>query len=474
MIDNKANPLGALPNTLDMARLKSLGEPTHEVLSDLVHGCSPAPGTQTITAAALVFSLWQLRGRALTEHVPSMLLLDAGEAAPDPVDELSRSLVHDEGANRPKTDNNLPNAPIKPEHSQRVMADAIIERARLGEGVTEDPILRDRASALETRFINARLAGYGCGNSRPYSQAWNEHLGLITDDHDQLILRLNSAPDRVTFRQDVLGATGKLLAPDGIGSGLQWTRKSVSISGSLTPDLWDEALVRGIIELGLPILLLPHVGDGPLTIPNQPALDVIPTLWHSAPGRRATTSLPLPPVDWFEAHATDVRRRLHTLPGTGTYEFAILQVLHQLGGVCNQIAHFAADSEASPEHVSALFWDLHTRAFRGITLGVAALAWHCPGFDPGCPREKALKALKDLRRKGAMSRSDVLRGARLNKEERDLLLERLAAEDLVRVEGKTVTALTCAEFVAALHARPELPHAANFRALVDGEGKVTA
>jgi hypothetical protein len=185
---------------------------------------------------------------------------------------------------------------------------------------------------------------------------------------------------------------------------------------------------------------LPHAGQGSLNIPNLPAIGILPPLWRGARGGVAKTSLSLPPIDWFEAHAEDVHRRLRALPGPGTYEFAVMQVLHQLGSVCLQITGFAQsnDRPGSPEQLSALFWDLHTRAFRGIVLGVAALAWHCLGFDPGCPRKKALKALRDLRAKGPMSRSEVLRSAHLNKEERDITLEAFAAEDLVRVEGNTV------------------------------------
>jgi hypothetical protein len=66
-----------------------------------------------------------------------------------------------------------------------------------------------------------------------------------------------------------------------------------------------------------------------------------------------------------------------------------------------------------------------------------------------------------------MSRSEILRSAHLKKGERDMMLERFAAEDLVRVDGKTVTATTFAEFVAAIHSRPALPEADNYRTLVD-------
>lgn len=113
---------------------------------------------------------------------------------------------------------------------------------------------------------------------------------------------------------------------------------------------------------------------------------------------------------------------------------------------------------ATPKHIGDLYWNLHTRAFRGITLGVAALAWHCLGFDPGCPRDKAMKVLRDLRTKGSMSSSDILRYGHLkDKEQRNVLVKCLTAEGLIRIEGTTIRATTFAEFVDTLHSRPELP-----------------
>lgn len=185
----------------------------------------------------------------------------------------------------------------------------------------------------------------------------------------------------------------------------------------------------------------------------------------NAPGTPARISLQLPPTDWFEAHTNDVRRRLHLLPGDGTYEFAIQLLLRQLGSACDRIARYAGSNrEATGECVSSLFWRLHARAFRGVTLGVAALAWHCLGFDPGCPREKALGVLNHIREKGSARKANLLlaKGCRVNAKTRDILLDRLAAENLIRVEGATVTAASFGEFVAALHSRPALPEADSF------------
>jgi hypothetical protein len=75
-----------------------------------------------------------------------------------------------------------------------------------------------------------------------------------------------------------------------------------------------------------------------------------------------------------------------------------------------------------------------------------------------------VKVLGDLRGNGPLSRNEIRRKHHLeSKQQRDVVLERLAGEDLVRIDGQTVTAATFGEFVTALYSRPGLPEA------VDGE-----
>jgi hypothetical protein len=477
MIPGRTNPFDPRSSTLDLSQLERGSAPAHEVLSELIHRSSSEPAISTTATAALVLSLWQLRGRALSEHVPSMILLNAGEAAPDPVDDFISGFVHDQNATRPGAKGKWGKiVPIQPEKAPAIMDNAIRDRRKIGYGKNLDYFSQRSAPVHEEHYREAKKSAYGSGYSRAYSGAWSDHFGLLTDADDGLILRLNDAPDRAAFRRDVLDDPNHLCLPEGLGRDLQMVRKTVSVSGSLTLDLWDEKLVIGIIQLGLPIVFLPHTGTELLTIRNPPAMKILPDLWRSAPGTRAGTSLMLPPIDWFEAHSQDLRRRLHLLPGMGTYEFAVKQLLHQLTSVCDQIARYAGNNHtATAKHISALFWDLHTRAFRGITLGVAALAWHCLGFDPGCPRDKAMKVLRDLRTKGSMSSSDILRYGHLkDKEQRNVLVTRLTAEGLIRIDGTTVTATTFAEFVDALHSRPELPQAENHRDLVTDNGGASA
>ena len=40
---------------------------------------------------------------------------------------------------------------------------------------------------------------------------------------------------------------------------MRLSMKNIAVSGSLTPDEWNDSLVCGVMELGLPIFFLPHV-----------------------------------------------------------------------------------------------------------------------------------------------------------------------------------------------------------------------
>ena len=52
---------------------------------------------------------------------------------------------------------------------------------------------------------------------------------------------------------------------------------------------------------------------------------------------------------------------------------------------------------------------------------------------------------------------------------RDILLDRLAAEDLIRMDGKTITATSFEDFFAALHSRTDPPDADSFCGLFEEE-----
>jgi hypothetical protein len=63
--------------------------------------------------------------------------------------------------------------------------------------------------------------------------------------------------------------------------------------------------------------------------------------------------------------------------------------------------------------------------------------------------------LRHLRNKGPLTRRELQRHTEsLTATERDKVLTRLAAEGLIQLDGKKVTAVPLAEFMAGLNARP--------------------
>jgi len=243
------------------------------------------------------------------------------------------------------------------------------------------------------------------------------------------------------------------------------------VSGSLTADLCDAALVEGVLELGLPFFFLPHLAQEPLTVANSPALSLLSITVSNAAFAPVVANPHLPSNDWWRGYQLLLRKRLHMLPAA--YEFSVQRAIHELQGVCHRIAHVAAmGSGATGEEAAALMVDLHALSFRGIVLSIEGLAWYGLGFDPGCSRPQAQKLLQHLRDKGSMTRRDAQRITRLpTAEARDHVLDRLAAEGLVTLDKTGVTAVSAAEFAQQLHARPEFPMPKPYWPEVAGEEK---
>ena len=481
MIDIEAKQFRDLPSWQPPEELLKLEFTTPTVLAEFIHGCSPDPATRTVATAALVLSLWQLGGRRLTPHVPSMILINSGKAGADPIDEFIRGLVYDEEAIQPREPMDWPDPinrsdPIvQPKDAPALMTSALHQRRKLGWQPGGGSYKQACARNLQEHYRAAQLAGFGYGRCRPYSKAWHVDSGLITDRDNEILLRLNQKADRNAFRKHVLDDPGKLLHPEGIGADLATVPKSISLSGALPVGLWDDRLAANLVALGLPIFSLPHLAEESLVLKKRSVIESLGKACPDRLGPPVETPLRLPPSDWVSHYQSVLRKRLARLPAT--FEFAVLQAVHQLGGVCERIASFAdREAKAKPEEIIALLRDLYAHALRGMVIGIAGLAWHGIGFDLGCPQKKALKVLGSIRGKGPMRLTELLftKGARIDAATRDTLLERLVSEDLVRVEGKTVIAATCAEFVAALHSRPELPEADNYRELVDEDGKASA
>lgn len=449
--------LPGLPSWQPPGNLSGLGRPTHEILTDFIHQCSPDPDTRTVAITSLVLGFWQLKGRALTPDVPSLLLVHTGEATDDPIDEFTRGLVYDKEENKPRvqTEGPFTYAPIG--LAPKAMRNAMLERHSLGADHGDNPSRLQKARDLEKRFHAAQITGYGHGHCRPYSEAWHAEYGWLTDRDEQVILRLNEPIDRAAFRKDLLDDPCKLFFPSGIGSDLSMGPKGISLSGSLPGELCDSALATNVYALGIPFFLLPHTTEEPLTGGGLAAVEYLAKIWQHEPAVPVRTSLRLPITASVQAHEAALRRRLANLPAT--YEFAVQQAVHQLDSVCDRIACFAGGNQAGMEQLVGIYQDLYDHTLRGMVISVAGLSYFGRGLylGPECEplRAKAIKLLSYLRENGPTTGSVLLKNLHLKKRDRDVLLDCLGEECLVKVEGGKATATDYREFTSGLYAREE-------------------
>lgn len=452
MIDLYANPRPDIPAPT-WKRLWELNELFLPVMARLVHGSSPDPNERTIVVTSLVTSLCQLCGRGMMRRMPSTLIVNAHDLHQEPIDILAGLLIPP--ASEPVS--GLCRHPGflggSAKDAPSAMAQAIMMKGRLG-AVT--PISAATHQGWSDRFFTAQSAGFGSGPGRPYAKAWHETFELMTDRGNELILRIASPEDRMRFREDVVEGARRLRKPVGYGSNLTLVSKHIGISGSLTSREWDAPFASALIDLGLPLLMLPSLAtSGPWT--QDAILKFIAGSMPQAftePVEEPANFLQTP---WFDHYGEALRKRLRHLPGT--YEYSMQKLARQLYPACVRIADWCGSfSNADTKDIEALAKDLCGHSLRGLVLGVAGLSWHGLGIDTVFGREEFLRVLDYLRRHGPMTKSDLLRRGHVNdRKTRDKLVECFEAEGLARVDGKMVEATTYLEFVEALYSRKELP-----------------
>ncbi len=406
-----------------------------------------------MAATAIVLTLQQLLSRGTAHQLPSVIPVNAGDEAPDPIDAVIGKLACIRVPEKPQE--NLPHRPSlvgTPEEARRRMQVAVLEQQKLKAPIQEGGV---GSGSWEKNYHKARAAGYGPGCIKHYADAWHHHLGWVTDPMDAVILRLEGDVDLKSFLRDLSERPEKLQSPTGIGGGLGRVTKRIALSGSFTVGQWDADLVDRILALGRPFFFLPYATGKPLKIPNLPALSNLGYLLEESGDFPIIANPLLPGHDWIRMYEDSLWRRLPHLPRS--YRFSVLRIVHELEETCGAICNcLRTMSGAKHQDTTPLLIDLYNLALCGIAISIAALAWHGLGFHPGCPLPKARKILSRLRVQGSLSCRDVYRLGRFKTAEaRDDVLARLSAEGLVRVDGKTVTAIPLAEFLNALHTRPE-------------------
>ena len=433
----------------EMSAKQKLGlEPPLDVLTDFVHNCSPNESTRTIAVTAMVLTFWQGMGRWNEQQTTSLLLVNVAGTTPDPMMHILDALLgtpEDRPLPKLGTGNFAGGAP---ENAPAAMLNAVQKQL---SGTLPYP-----GTSFVDHYNDARVLIYGRGDINTYAKAWHPELQLITDTENAIILQLDKDSDIKAFRHDVIKRPTRLIEPCGPGEDLHIVNKTIAISGSLTPEDCDDALVDGILKLGTPFFFLPHLST-PITLPNSPALGMFRTLLTDR-AREATVAAPrLLSCNFHTTYQTILWKRLEKLPLE--YRFPVIDVIHKLLGVCLKIGCHAGEiSNIGGERVTALTLNLYNISLRGITLGIAGLAWYSLGFELGCSLKQARKLLKKLRKDGTMTLRDIQRSVGFKSANaRDDVLQRLAGEGLIALEGKNVIAVSYPEFIRGLYTSSDFP-----------------
>ncbi|MDB4623866.1 hypothetical protein OAE47_00505 [Akkermansiaceae bacterium] len=428
------------------------------LVADFIHQCSPDPSVRANLVTQYVLSIWQLAGGRMSPRFPSLITISPPAKSPNLDGDFATLIM-------PETIKSLPVRALSQEELSQVEkqgqdpAETLLRKnaateAWLHERLRTESVLLKNHKSRAPRTIFEKAPCRSCG------AALHKHLGFITDESNEVILRVENKDDRDFLRRAAITSPKTLTHPVGYGRNMETVFKKLCLSGRLPLSDWDSTFATSLIDLGLPLLTLPGITE---PLPEIPHLDELRKFAQLA--SRQQTPLHDEPSNLVEGACIDIfteeiRERLYHLPPA--YEYAIQKMSRQLILVCFNLADFWGTlSNSSQDEVQALAHDLNEYTLRGVALGLAILSWHGLGFDPGCSQDSINRVLKYLRSRKPMSKSELLRGAHLKKEERDKILGVLEKENLVRIEDKTVSKNSFKNFTAALYARHNLTQPEN-------------
>lgn len=426
-------------------------------LADWIHGCAEDVATRTAVVTTFVLSACQLAGHNLTHRMPSLILVR-------PDDPQARALA--DLASRFVTADRIAAEEYRKTSSSAAPPEQALKNMKFNLFIADDLKkgglwTAEQSQYYGDKFFAAQNDLYGTGASRPYIKAWHENFGLITNRNDRLILHLHTPKDVQAFRQDVMDKNPKLTDPTGYCAGLVQGSKEIAVAGAMSPEQWHADLARNLVDLPFPILLLPQPGAAKFTLPEDVFLRALIGLSRGKLKGPVIEPHKVLPIPWFVHYFDLLCQRLRHLPVD--YGHAFERLARQIPGACFKYVQLLGTCTTKNEcEIGTLAFDLYAYALRGLTISMAGLAWHCLGFDPGCTRQEASRVLEYLRVNGPMSSSDLLRKAHLTKELRDVLVKRLAEQDLVEIDGKIIRAMGYEEFVERLYARKEFLEPENY------------
>lgn len=435
---------------LNHCHLEELAQPAHEALLELVRSHS-SPHVRTTVVTALMMSIWQYANKDISPIKPSVILVNTTGNSFDPIMAVMDALLD----RKNKLDNS---------HRKVDGYVGTPEKARESMSITARLVRAERRPFVDRKehedfYHKARRTAYGLGSIHNYAEAWHPELGLVTGQSDATTLLVDVEKDKALFREHLLNDPGKLSSPSGTGMGLENVWKTMQVSAALLPSECDEIAVDAIMQLGSPYIILPHLVDDFINIPNVHAISHYVNILRRNWNTPVESSPFMPNNGWHQSYQEHLWGRLGRLPVA--YRYPIIELVHRLENICNSLAEYAGLTAGgvTPENLAHLKSELYAHSLRGITLSITALSWYGLGLVPVCPLQTTRKLLCLLREKGSMSLRDVQRSIGYKTaSERDAAVKCLRGDGLLQQEGKIISAVTYPDYIRGLSRRHGLPH----------------
>lgn len=443
-------------------------------LAALMVRSSPEPSIRVAATALFAFSAWQKMGRQLTPVPPSLLLINAGGASPDPLDTFAAGHFFPEL----KALDELRAAALHPDFHRNGMELAHKAASHVASVPQKFEFHAQMIDENARIFEEHRQGQYGMGPAGHYADLWHEKHGWLSGHDNHLVLRVQDKSDYRALLTDLLTRPERLFHPVGIGRSMEMETKSLCLSGTLDAAEWTEPVVSRLLELGWPVVFLPHSAASSPEVIDPAGLFLAFNRIGGMYGARlfpqpiAPDYRPATQDDTDDAsngllfYSENMRRRLQHMPAE--YDLQIRLLARAMDRASLLIAAQAVGNLAEQDAITILQSDLCGNLLRTLAIGVAALAWHGWGFRCEWPRHKVVALLEHLRQHGPTKFRDLQRRFHISADTCRALLAQLEKEDLVVCNGQHTEAVPLDRFAMALQQRDEfMPVSDNSALLLD-------
>jgi hypothetical protein len=284
-------------------------------------------------------------------------------------------------------------------------------------------------------------------------------LGWVGGGDRHLQLLLEQDADHDMFRHDLRTGADRLMQPTGVNPALEMAGKLVTVTGSLDASRWDAGLVDDMLNAQLPALFIPHAAGGAANAYDRRPFESVAMVFngHCQSGRLHPVYPRFMPVtDAYVTGCVDIlRARLAHCPAN--YDFFVMLTVREVEIFCLRLCRMLVEFGNPADELALLLGDLTRATIRAITLGVECMAYHGVGVAPFRPRKEVCRMLAIIRSKDAITRRDLqCKHPVLHATERDRVLQHMAEEGLIRVDGKRVSAVSLGDFIRGLAGRSGL------------------